>query len=104
MEAFLAEQPQTAPLTRFRDESGILQSSAQERIAKALSEELQVRLTVVSSHNFAFQPSAFISPTYSCHQPLWNSATGDGDFMMRFSPAFAAVNLMRLCVGCVATL
>jgi hypothetical protein len=61
MEAFLAEQPQTAPLTRFRDESGILQSSAQERIAKALSEELRVRLTVVSIaqicfslHNFAF--------------------------------------------------
>jgi hypothetical protein len=29
-----------------------------------------------------------------------NAATGDGDFMMRFSPAFAAVNLMRSCVGC----
>jgi N4-(beta-N-acetylglucosaminyl)-L-asparaginase len=28
-----------------------------------------------------------------------NAATGDGDFMMRFSPAFAAVNLMRTCVG-----
>ena len=43
-------------------------------------------------------------PKHYCYQPLWNTATGDGDFMMRFSPAFAAVNLMRLCVGCAATL
>jgi hypothetical protein len=61
MEALLVELRQTAPLTRFRDESGTLQSSAQERTAKAPSEELQVHLTVLSCHNFAFQPIAFIS-------------------------------------------
>lgn len=71
MEAFLAEQPQTAPLTRFRDESGILQSSAQERIAKALSEELRVRLTVVSLSKFAFHCTTLLfSHLLSSHQNI----------------------------------